>query len=139
MTRRNPFEELEQLFERMSKQVDPGDWGSFGQSVPADVVDLGETIEITVDLPGFEREEIDLTLGDGSLRVQAEYEHEDAEEDPARRYMRRERSRKTISRSIRIPDAVDEDEATATLQNGVLTVNLPKVDPDAGSKQIDIT
>lgn len=138
MSRRNPFEELEQLFERMSKQVDTGEWGSFGPSVSADVIDTDDTIEVAVDVPGFEREDIDLTLGDGRLHIAAEHEHTEEESDPSTRYIRKERSHTSINRSIRLPDTVVEDEATATLQNGVLTVTLPKADPQDSGKQIDI-
>ena len=140
MTRRNPFEELEQLFDRMSRQVDPGDWGSFGHSVPADVADTEETITITIDLPGYDREDIDLTLGDGQLRITAERENEavDEESEDLVRYVRKERSQESVNRTIRLPGEVDEDDAVATLEDGVLTVTLPKAEPDATGKHIDI-
>lgn len=140
MTRRNPFEELEQLFERMSQQVEPGEWGALRRDgVSVDVVDLGDELEVTVDLPGYEREDIELTLSEGTLRIEAERETEQEErEDADVRYVRRERRRESVSRSIRLPEAVEEDEATARYQNGVLTVTLPKVAPDEAGQRIDI-
>lgn len=141
MTRRNPFEELEQLFERMSQQVEPSEWGSFRRgSISVDIVDVGDSLEVTADLPGFERDEISLTLSDGALRIDAERssETEEREEDTAVRYVRQERHHESVSRSIRLPEAIDESAASARHTNGVLTVSLPKAEPGAEGRQIDI-
>lgn len=141
MTRRNPFEDLNQLFDRMSQQVDTGDWHSLGgDSIAVDVADTGDAIEIRADLPGYERDEIDLTLSEGSLRIQADREttaeEEEAEGDV--RYLRRERRRQSHRRSVRLPDPVDEENSNAKYNKGVLTVTLPKLDPDDIGRQIDI-
>nr|WP_247731451.1 Hsp20/alpha crystallin family protein [Halovivax limisalsi] len=68
---------------------------------------------LTVDLPGFEREEIDLAWDEGILNVAAE--HVDDERG----------RRKTYHRRYRFPKVVDEDEIDARYTNGVLEVRLP--------------
>lgn len=140
MTRRNPFEELEQLFERMSRQVEGGDLPALGGAdMSVDVLDRGDTLEVRADLPGFEREDIDLTLTDGTLTIEANRERDIEEhDDDDVRYYRRERRRTSASRSVRIPEAIDEDAASARYEGGVLTIALPKADPGAAGQQIDI-
>lgn len=137
--RRNPFEEIEEFFDRMSRQFEEGPWSMGTQAIPVDIVDDGDAFVVTADLPGYEREDIDLALANGSLRIRAEREEETATEDETEggRYIRRERRRQSASRSVSIPGDVDADEVKATYNNGVLTVTLPKATTD-GSQRIDI-
>ena len=141
MGRHNPFEELEELFERMSGQFEGTDWYKIGnQSVVVDLVDLGDSFELTADLPGFDRDNINITLTDGTLTIDAEREEvtdtEDTEESI--RYLRQERHRSAVSRSIRLPEPIDEESAKATYNAGVLTIELPKLEPDRDGTSIDI-
>lgn len=140
MSRRNPFEELEELFERMSSQFEGGDWYRVGgKPIAVDLVDEGDRYELFADLPGYEREDIDLTLTDGSLRIDAERD-DDEPEDPLEttRHVQRERHHGTVSRTVRLPEPIDEDNSNARYHNGVLTITLPKLQPDENSTQIDI-
>lgn len=138
MSRKHPFEDIEQLFERMSRQVESGDWsGLTGGAIAVDLIDTGEAFEVTADLPGYERDDIELTLAGDSLEIQAVRTSEFSEEADGR-YIRRERQEHSVSRSIPLPEATDEDEASATYSNGVLTVTLPKAEPTEDGQQIDI-
>lgn len=132
--RRNPFRELERMFEQMSRQFEeasgqwedrPFDFGfTSGESMSVDVADRGETFEVTADLPGFSKDDISVTVKDTRLTIAAESETEAEESDED--YLRRERSRRSMSRSVTLPDPVDESAVAATYRNGVLTVTLPK-------------
>ncbi|WP_247003115.1 Hsp20/alpha crystallin family protein [Halosolutus gelatinilyticus] len=137
--RRNPFEEIEDVLERVSRQVEEG-MGAGGLqvpgSVPVDVADTGEEYVVTADLPGYDTDDIDLTLSDGTLRLEAT--RTDEEEYAEGRYLRRERTRASASRRIRLPEPVDEDAISAGYEDGVLTVHLPKVGGGEESKSIDI-
>jgi HSP20 family protein len=74
---------------------------------------------LTVDMPGFEREEIDLAWDDGVLNVAADHVDE-------------ERGRKkTYHRRFRFPKDIDEDAITARYENGVLEVTLPTLEETA--------
>lgn len=134
---RNPFDEFEAFLERMSRQLDDGPWRSGIESAPVDVIDEDGAYVVEVDLPGFERSELDVTMIDGQLRVRAEHEDqgestdEEEEEDDGsssegRRYVRRERHRRSIERRVSLPEEVSAEGVTATYDRGVLTVHLPK-------------
>ncbi|ELY54862.1 Hsp20/alpha crystallin family protein [Natronolimnohabitans innermongolicus] len=137
--RRNPFDDIEEMLDRVSRQVEEG-MTSGGLQVPGsvavDVVDTGEEYLVTADLPGYETEDIELTLSEGTLRLEAAREDED--EYAEGRYLRRERTRTSVNRRIRLPDPVEEENVSAGYEDGVLTVRLPKVSGIDESKQIDI-
>ena len=136
--RNNPFEEIEQLFERMSS----GGMGGMGgmHDVSVDVSETDAEVVVTADLPGYEKNDIEVGVKDRQLTVEAERSHESEDRDADERFLRQERTHQRVSRSVSLPTDVDENGATATYHNGVLTVTLPKVDPDAndGSHSIDI-
>jgi HSP20 family protein len=145
--RPNPFNEFEQLFEQMQQNFEeaasmwrpesvrtglPG-----GGSVQIDLKETPDALVLTADLPGFTKEDIELTLRDRMLRLEATHEAE-SEEEREGEYLRRERHRASISRSITLPETVDTDAVSATYQNGVLTVEMSKREPDTGETEIDI-
>ena len=141
MGRHNPFEELEELFERMSGQFEGTEWYKIGnQPVMVDLVDLGEAFELTADLPGFARDDIDISLADGTLTIEANREESTTDEETEEpvRYLRQERRSAAVSRSIRLPEPIEEESAKATYNAGVLTVSLPKLEPDQDGTSIDI-
>lgn len=138
---RNPFEELEELLERMSQEFDT-DLGGRLSPIPVDVRDEGDSYVVAVDLPGVEKDAVEVSITDSTLRVQATApdEEEDEEEgEDAGEYLRRERRSRSGSRTVTLPGDVSQDGVEATLSNGVLTVRLPKVDPGEGGRQIEIS
>lgn len=142
MTKRSsPFGEIEQLFERMSRPFDTGDFPmAMTGGTPVDVVEHPETYEVAMDLPGYDREDVDLRLSGRTLRVSASRDLETTveEEEEGVSYVRRERRSDTVERAVDLPDAVDEEGVSAKLTNGVLTVTLPKLVAGDESKPIDI-
>ncbi|WP_408956799.1 Hsp20/alpha crystallin family protein [Natrinema sp. 74] len=138
--RRNPFDEIEEMLDRVSRQVEEGMSAGGLQvpgSVPVDVADTDEEYVVTADLPGYETDDIDLTLSEGSLRLEAN--RTDEEEHVEGRYLRRERTKTSASRRIRLPEPVDEEAVAAGFENGVLTVRLPKkTSDDDDARHIDI-
>lgn len=136
--RRNPFDDLEDMFDRMSRQLETGELGEFN-AVPVDMQDHGDEYTVVADLPGYAVDDIDLTFADGDLRVDATREDvaEGADEDSGT-YVHRERS-ESVSRTVRVPDPVVEDEISASYDNGTLTVALPKRSESIDGHSIDIT
>ena len=81
-----------------------------------EVIEEDKNVVVVVDLPGFEEDDISLTSDERHVRVDAE----------AREDMRRE----SVSHTFELPVEVVPDEATATFENGVLSIMLPRVEPD---------
>lgn len=125
----DPFGEIERLFDRMSREFGVEDVVG---SVAVDVEDRGDAFVVTADVPGFGKDDIDVTLADRMLRIAAEREEES--EEAGADFLRRERHRTSASRSVRLPEAVEEDDITATYRHGVLTVTLPKRQGDGGQR-----
>lgn len=133
-TRGNPFEELERLFERMSRQFGGagGPWESQSplsgwssdETASVDLVDRDDEFVATVDLPGFGRDDVQVRVTEHTLRIDAE--RETAHDEDNERFVRHERSHTSARRSVRLPEAVDTDGVNAQMKNGVLTVTLPK-------------
>ncbi|WP_439028289.1 Hsp20/alpha crystallin family protein [Haloarchaeobius sp. DT45] len=135
--RRNPFEEFEEMIDRMSQQFDQSGMSTL-ETVPIDMQDHGDEYEVIADLPGFASDDIELTFSEGTLHLDASREEETEEgSEEAGRYIHRER-RESVSRSIRVPEPVDEDGITASFNNGALTIRLPKEEADEGHT-IDIS
>ncbi|QOS10575.1 Hsp20-type molecular chaperone [Haloferax gibbonsii] len=133
---RNPFDEIEDLFDRMGRSFEESGIGRF-QDISLDVVDDDEVIEVVADLPGFEKDDLDVSVSGRRLTIAAD--HEESSEVDDDRYVRRERSQRSVSRTITLPAQVVRDEVTASYKNGVLTVTLPKAEPAGDdSTQIDI-
>lgn len=128
----DPFKEIEQLFDRVSREFGGSPFAAATGSVAVDVEEREDAFVVTADVPGYETEDIDVTLSDRTLRVSAEREEETAEEEVD--YLRRERRATSAERSVRLPSAVEEDGITATYDKGVLTVTLPKRSDDGGRR-----
>lgn len=93
-----------------------------------DIKDEGDHYLMKIDLPEVKKENIKLSLEDGYLIVSAkfDYNNEDKEKN---NYIRRERHYGNCSRSYYLGEDVTEEDIKAKLQDGVLTLNVKKVDP----------
>jgi HSP20 family protein len=145
MPRRDPFREIEELFDRMSREFEDLGGGIGvktdvgGSGIKVDIAEDDDAVTVTADLPGFDREDIDVAVEDNVLTIAAEHEEETEEGEEEAEYHRRERRRRSVSRRVRIPNAGEADEASAEYQNGVLTITLPKVEPEeTGGHSIDV-
>ena len=141
--RANPFKEMEEWFDRMSSQFEEITGSeapvvsvpSAGETVDVDLLERDDEYEVTVDLPGFEPDDVDVDVTEQMLQVAAEYE--ETEEDAEDNYLTRERRTESIRRSVRLPTAIDPNDASARMQNGVLTGTLPKASSGATSVEIE--
>ncbi|MFC6753725.1 Hsp20/alpha crystallin family protein [Halorubrum tibetense] len=156
MTRRDPFGEIENLFERMDQELEKLGAGLERPRSPGTTVDVVETadgLQVIADLPGFDPDAIDVELHEDALTIGATREEihetgtdadeadasEEAPESGTPRYHRRERRYGSVSRRIPLPVAVEADGTTASYDDGVLTVSLPKRTESASSgHRIDV-
>jgi HSP20 family protein len=97
-----------------------------------DVEDRGKDFRVTVDLPGFNKEDVNIEVGEDSVMIQAKKSR--AEEEKQKNYVRRERMAQTFYRRIDLPEKVKSDDAKASLNNGILEIVLPKKEPKETKK-----
>jgi HSP20 family protein len=102
------------------------------------VLDLYEdkdNLFVKVELPGMKREEIDVSLHEGSLSIsgerKSEQKHEDADVYRAERFFGR------FQRTVMLPTPVAADKVKAQYKDGILTITLPKTE-EAKPKHIDV-
>ena len=90
----------------------------------SDVVQAGDAVEISIELPGMDLADIDLSISGDMLVVKGEKKIERQEEKQG--YFLSERAYGQIYRAIPLPPGLDTDAAKADLKNGVLTISIPK-------------
>ncbi|MDO4537142.1 MAG: Hsp20 family protein [Coriobacteriales bacterium] len=88
-----------------------------------DVVDEGEGYSIAAHLPGVKREEIDVELNEGRLSISVD--KKETEEEKGKNYLHKETREWSATRGVYLKDAAVEG-LSAKLENGVLTVKVPK-------------
>jgi HSP20 family protein len=113
-----------------------GLWGSekLSESDWTPAVDVAETNEgylLNAELPDVKKEDVKLAVQDGVLTLSGERRAE--KEEKGKRYFRVERSYGRFERSFTLPTAVDENKITASFQNGILHVIVPKTSPGSVS------
>ncbi len=98
-----------------------------------DVKETEKGFDIAVDMPGFDKKDINLSLDNGYLTISAKREQLDEEN-----YLRRERS-VTCSRSYYVRDSITEEDVKAKYENGTLNVFVPKLEAkELPKKNIEI-
>lgn len=130
--RSNPLEELESLLDQFDQDLAV----QTGTAAPVDLIEHDDEYRAIIDLPGYDTDDIDVTYSDGRLVVAGE--RTDTVEATDDQYIRRERRTKSVNQTVTLPGPVVDDEITATYDAGVLTVHLPKADPDDDGREIDI-
>jgi HSP20 family protein len=130
----SPFAEFDRLFDDFW----PTGWlrplrgelpslASLEAKVPrVDVVDKESEVLVRAELPGVAKDDIDITVGENTVTIRGETKHEEKEEKAD--YYRCEISRGSFARTVALPAAVDSDRAKAAFKDGILELNLPKVE-----------
>ncbi len=98
-----------------------------------DIKESDSEYEMTIDLPGFKKEEVSVALENGYLTIGASkgLEKDDAENEEERakgNYIRRERYSGSCQRSFYVGDALDVNDIRANFQHGILKLTIPKKD-----------
>jgi HSP20 family molecular chaperone IbpA len=91
-----------------------------------DVEEKGDGYEITMNLPGFKKEDVKGEIKDGYLTVTASTNTSNDEKDKDGKFIRRERYSGTCSRSFYVGEDVTEDDIKAKFKDGVLKIAVPK-------------
>lgn len=133
----DPFDEIRKMQEQMEQMMRAfpaleSRYVSGAFSPLTDVAEEDDRIIVTTDLPGIDKENVELSVKDNYLVISAEKGKE--EETEKEGYLRKERSTIRYYREVPLPEGITEEGATAQLKNGVLTVTLPKTKELAGKK-----
>ena len=105
-----------------------------------DIRETKDKFIIDMDLPGFSKENINLSLKNGYLEINAKVEKEDNSNEEEK-YVRKERFYGECSRSFYVGDDVTEEDISAEFKNGILKIEVPKVnseEKETETKQIEI-
>jgi HSP20 family protein len=107
-----------------------------GWSPALDLYQSNDNVIAVVELPGMRKEEIEISLHDGTLTISGERTNESSSN--GEKAERTERYIGTFRRSIALPTRVDADKVSATYRDGILTVTLPKAE-EVKPKQIQVS
>ena len=112
------------LFDEMERSMFPAQQQGRLPAFRTDIRDAGDHYLLEADLPGFQKGDIDLHLEDGVLTITAKHQ-ETAENKQEGKYICRERRVGSYARSFDM-SGIQEDVISASYENGVLTLILPK-------------
>ena len=130
LVRWDPARELGTLQTDLDRVFDAFFGGGTANGAPRrwnPAMDLAETEEhlvLKADLPGLDRDDVEIEITDGVLTVSGERKTE--HEDSSSGFHRIERSYGRFSRSLALPQGVDADQVQAEFDQGVLEVRIPK-------------
>jgi HSP20 family protein len=132
----DPFRELEQMYQRMGRLLDPslGEWPAAGAWVPpADVEETDDGWTVEAELPGVKKEDVNVQVQDRELLIEGEFKERE------RKGTLRRSGRRTGRFEYRVvlPGDLDPGRVEATLADGVLTVRVPK-SPQAQPKKVEV-
>jgi HSP20 family protein len=108
--------------------VDPKAWNDFAKdfSPKMDVVETDNSFLLEIDVPGINKDDVEISLHEGILTIRGERKAREIEETETS--IRSERVSGSFSRALRLPSEIKEKKISARMENGVLFVELPKAE-----------
>lgn len=127
--------EMERLFEAPWNELARASQLLSGGNPALDLHEDKDSFVARIELPGMKKEDIDVTLHDGTLNISGERKSETKFENAE--VHRSERFFGHFQRSVTLPSAVAADKVKAQYKDGILTVTVPKAE-EAKPKQVDV-
>ena len=136
----SPFTELNRLKGEINRILDSRSWptlSNFGENwLPSlDVYQDKDKVTVQAELPGFKKEDINVSIDGDVLTISGERKHE--QESPGTEPYRAERFYGRFEREVTLPSEVDPEKANASYKDGVLCIYLPKTE-QSKRKQIEV-
>ncbi len=105
-----------------------------------DIRDEGNKLKIVAEMPGVDKKDIEIDLGDNSISISAASKTDTEEKDAEKGSYYSERSFQSFSRTIPLPAEIKRDGAEAELKNGILEITLEKKHPEErkGNKRLEV-
>jgi HSP20 family protein len=132
-----PFEEIDRYFESLFPRgwLRPFRWewptlteaaAPFGGKLPkVDVIDREKEVLVRAEVPGVEKDKLEISVSEASITIKGTAHHEAKEETGE--YYRCETTHGEFARTVGLPAEVDSEHTKATYKDGVLEITLPKV------------
>lgn len=111
--------------------------GGVFTSFPIDIKENETSYIAEMNVPGFKKEDINISLDNGIMTIKSERE-EKVEKKEEGKYLVKERSVSNMSRSFHIPENVDISKIEANMEDGVLKITIPKAEKKDTSTKIEI-
>ena len=123
-------------FEKMENQMNRKLYGRHAKNMmKVDIRDREDSYEMDIDLPGFKKEEISVSLEKGCLTITAAKGlDQDEQEKETGRYIRRERYAGACQRSFYVGEDIKQEDIKAEFKHGVLKLLIPKETPKPEQK-----
>jgi HSP20 family protein len=140
--RSGPFGDLVSLRQAMDRLfedsfVSPRSWGlGAEQLVPLDVYTSGDEVTVQAVLPGVKPEDVDITVEGSTLTISGDTTQSTANKEGS--LVLQEIRRGRFMRTLSLPAGMEPDRATATFEDGVLTLRIPRAE-EVKPRQIRIT
>ena len=106
------------------------------QGIKTDIIEKDDRYELKAELPGFSKDQIDISYENGTLIISAENNQVIEEKDDEGKVIQKERSYSNVKRMYSLNN-IDEDNIEAKFEDGILSVDLPKTENNQ-RKVIDI-
>lgn len=145
-----PFKTIDKLFNEMDRlfadfwhptrfwdfeplRIKLFDEDPFFRTPLANIEEDDNKFNITAELPGLDKADLEITVKDGRLEIKGEQKEE--KEDNREGLLRREYHSSSYYRSFNLPENVDEDKIDAKLDKGILKLTLPKKEEEKKEKK----
>ena len=125
MPRRNDFDLFDEMFNDPFFTRKPE-----VKLMKTDIREKDNAYLVDIDLPGYEKGDIKISVEDGYLTVSAKKESNDEEKDDKGNFIRRERYSGECSRSFYVGEDIEAEDVKASFKNGILTLDIPKKDEE---------
>jgi len=123
------------LFENFMNRFFEDDSDISDRMMAIDVIDYDDRMEIKANLPGFKKNDINMSINDNQLIIEAK--REEKKEVKEGSYCRCERYKGDYRRILSLNEEADKDNIEARFEDGVLIINIPKIEPKP-AKEIKI-
>jgi HSP20 family protein len=118
---------MDRLFEDSFVRSRPfGFAADMSGAVPLDITSTADALVVDAALPGIRPEDVEITVEDGTLTIRAESQEE--RRDTEGETLVSEIRRGSVTRAVALPSGLEADKASATFENGVLHLSIPKAE-----------
>ncbi len=122
--------EIDRLFSEFAQGIDPSGVQSIVPKI--EISETDKTIEVSAEMPGLERKDVEISIEDDTLTIRGEKKVEENQKD--KNVQLSERSYGVFLRVLQLPPGIDPSSVQATMSNGVLKLTIPKPAKSAPKK-----